>query len=54
MVGCSCQHDFREVVWFKLEERGSAAMRMRHTLVDRSVKAKFGKGYGSGMGSYYS
>ena len=27
---------------------------VKHDPLDRSVKAKFGKGYGSGMGTYYS
>merc|ERR1712038_1298124 len=62
IVDCSCEHAFKEVIWFKLErskgvqqcECGMHFKLVKHDPLDRSVRPKYGKGYGSGMVTFYS
>ena len=56
MVGCLCEYDFEEVVWFKLDkgkvsqcECGYYFKLIEHDPLDMGVSPKFGKGQGSGM-----
>jgi len=60
MVGCNCENDYDEVVWFKLEkgavqkcECGYFFKLIEHDPLDESIKPKFGKGYGSLMSRYF-
>jgi hypothetical protein len=61
MVGCSCEHDYKEVIWFKLEKEtgvqkcdcGIHFKLVDHDPLDKSVKPKYGRGYGSGMSTFY-
>ena len=56
MVGCLCEYDYEEVVWFKLDkgkvsqcECGYYFKLIEHDPLDMGVSPKFGKGQGSGM-----
>lgn len=59
VVGCSCEHDFDQVVWFKLEkgppqqcECGHYFKLVEHDPLDRSVSPLYGMGYGSGLSMF--
>ena len=56
MVGCYCQSDYPEVVWFQLEKGepqrcdcGYYFTIIEHDPMDNQLKPKYGKGFGSGM-----
>ena len=60
MVGCNCEHDYDQVVWFKLEkgevqkcECGYYFKLIEHDPLDPSIKPKFGKGFGSLLSRYF-
>ena len=61
MVGCCCEDDYGEVVWFNLEAKngvqkcdcGYYFKLIPHDPLDKSIQPKFGKGYGSGTSPYY-
>ena len=61
MVGCSCEADYKEVVWFKLTKAdgvqkcdcGYHFKLIDHDPLDRRVRPKFGRGFGSGMSTLY-
>ncbi len=60
MVGCCCEDDYKEVVWFTLEKgqvrRCDCGIHFKlidYDPMDSSVKPKLGGGFGSGMGTIY-
>ena len=60
MVGCNCENDYDEVVWFKLEKGGVQKCEcgyyfklIEHDPLDDRIKPKFGKGFGSLMSRYF-
>lgn len=59
IVGCCCEYDYNEVVWFTLHkgkeqqcECGYYFKLMDHSPLDEGITPKFGKGFGSGMGKF--
>jgi len=61
MVGCCCENDYSEIVWFNLEAKsgvqrcdcGYHFKLFKHDPLDSRIQPKFGKGFGSGMSPYY-
>ena len=60
MVGCNCENDYDQVVWFKLEkgdvqkcECGYYFKLIDHDPLDPRIKPKFGKGFGSLLSRYF-
>ena len=61
MVGCICESDYDEIVWFNLEAKqgvqrcdcGYYFKLFKHDPLDPRVKPKFGKGFGSGLSPYF-
>ena len=61
IVGCCCEADYDEIVWFNLEAKsgtqrcdcGYYFKLFKHDPLDPRVRPKFGKGYGSGMSPYF-
>lgn len=60
IVGCQCEDDYKEVVWFKLEKGaihkcdcGFHFKLIEHDPLDPRIKPKFGKGFGSGLSKFY-
>lgn len=60
MVGCCCEDDYQEVVWFELKKGpaqrcdcGNYFQLLGYDPLDPNIKAKFGQGFGSGMTSVY-
>eukprot|EP00088_Acartia_fossae_P054425 TRINITY_DN624_c0_g1_i1.p1 TRINITY_DN624_c0_g1~~TRINITY_DN624_c0_g1_i1.p1 ORF type:complete len:142 (-),score=7.37 TRINITY_DN624_c0_g1_i1:62-487(-) len=60
MIGCCCEDDYDEVVWFELKkgatqqcECGCYFRLVDHDPMDQNIKATFGRGFGSGYGSIY-
>jgi len=61
MVGCCCEDDYGEVVWFELRAEngvqkcdcGRYFKLVAHDPLDKRVKPKFGQGFGSGLSTYY-
>ena len=56
VVGCICEYDYEEVVWFKLEKGqvhqcdcGYYFKLIEHDPLDAGIVPKFGKGQGSGQ-----
>ncbi len=61
LIGCSCESDFKEVVWFKVEkgqvhkcECGYHFQLIEHDPLDDSFKPRYGGGLGSGHSQYGS
>ena len=61
IVGCCCEADYNEIVWFNLEAKsgvqrcdcGYFFKLFKHDPLDQRVKPRFGKGFGSGMSPYF-
>ena len=61
IVGCCCEDDYEEVVWFNLEAKNGVQQcdcgyyfkLIPHDPLDPNVIPKYGKGFGSGMSPYY-
>ena len=60
MVGCCCEDDYQDVVWFKLHKGeaqqcdcGNYFKLVDHDPLDPNVRPKFGMGFGSGFVSLY-
>ncbi len=61
MVGCSCESDYKEIVWFELKREGGVQKcdcgvhfrLVRHDPLDRSVRPTYGSGFGSGFNTNY-
>ena len=60
MVGCSCESDYKEVVWFELKksegvqrcECGYHFRLIAHDPLDKAVQPVYGAGYGSGYATH--
>jgi len=60
LVGCCCEDDYQEIVWFKLHKGevqkcdcGNYFKLIDYDPLDPNVKPRFGAGFGSGLGSMY-
>jgi len=61
MVGCCCESDYDEIVWFTLDLKsgtqrcdcGYYFKLFHHDPLDPRYKPVFGKGFGSGMSPYF-
>ena len=60
MIGCCCEDDYKEVVWFELEKGGvkqcdcgNYFKLIDYDPLDPNIKPKYGMGFGSGLGSIY-
>ncbi len=61
IVGCCCENDYREVVWFELKKTEEAQRcdcgiyfkLIAHDPLDANIKPKFGSGFGSGLSTYH-
>ena len=61
MVGCCCEADYGEIVWFNLEKKngtqrcecGYYFKLFHHDPLDPRVRPIYGKGFGSGLSPYY-
>ena len=61
IVGCCCEADYKEIVWFKLNAKdgvqrcdcGYYFKLFKHDPLDPKYKPKYGKGFGSGMSPYF-
>eukprot|EP00092_Neocalanus_flemingeri_P028847 GFUD01031320.1.p1 GENE.GFUD01031320.1~~GFUD01031320.1.p1 ORF type:complete len:144 (-),score=18.87 GFUD01031320.1:57-488(-) len=60
MVGCCCEDDYQDVVWFELKKGdsmqcdcGNYFKLIDYDPLDPNIKPKFGMGFGSGLGSLY-
>jgi len=56
LVGCSCESDYKDVVWFELEagdarqcECGYWFQLIPHDPMDKTSKGQMGQGYGHGL-----
>ena len=59
IIGCSCESDYKEVVWFKVEKGGVHKCDcgyyfklIHHDPMDESIKPFYGSGLGSGQSQY--
>lgn len=59
MIGCSCESDYNEVVWFKVSKGGPQKCDcgyyfklVEHDPLDARIKPKYGKGLGSGASQF--
>ena len=60
VVGCACENDYADVVWFELKKGGVQRCEcgfyfklIEHDPLDPRIKPKFGKGFGSGLSRYF-
>jgi hypothetical protein len=60
MIGCSCEDDYKELVWFELKkgepqkcECGNYFKLIDYDPLDPNIRPKYGMGFGSGLGSIY-
>ncbi len=60
MVGCCCEDDYKEVVWFELEKgevkRCDCGIHFKlvdYDPLDPRIKPRFGRGFGSGLSTFY-
>jgi len=60
VVGCCCEDDYQEIVWFELHKGevqkcdcGNYFQLIDYDPLDPNIKPKFGEGFGSGLGSMY-
>ena len=61
MVGCCCEDDFKEVVWFELNKEagiqkcdcGNYFKLIDYDPLDPNIKPKYGMGFGSGLSTFY-
>merc|ERR1719186_1210281 len=61
MVGCCCEDDYQEIVWFELTKGkepkqcdcGNYFKLIDYDPLDPNIKPKYGMGFGSGLGSLY-
>ena len=61
MVGCSCESDYGEVVWFNLTKKdgvqkcdcGFHFKLVDYDPLDRRIRPRFGGGFGSGLSTIY-
>jgi len=60
MVGCCCEDDYQDVVWFELKKGepqrcdcGNYFQLIDYDPLDPNIKPKFGMGFGSGFTSIY-
>ena len=60
MVGCCCEDDYQEIVWFELTKGeskqcdcGNYFKLIDYDPLDPNIKPKYGMGFGSGLGSIY-
>ena len=60
MVGCCCEDDYHEIVWFELEKGdvkkcdcGYYFKLIDYDPLDLNVPPRYGEGFGSGLSRYY-
>ena len=60
MVGCCCEDDYQDIVWFELNKGevqqcdcGNYFKLIDYDPLDPNIKPKYGMGFGSGLGSIY-
>ena len=60
MVGCCCEDDYKDIVWFELSKGkeqqcdcGNYFKLIDYDPLDPNIKPKYGMGFGSGFGSIY-
>ena len=61
MVGCCCENDFKEVIWFELTQGegtkqcdcGYHFKLVDYDPLDKSVKPTYGEGFGSGLSTFH-
>jgi len=60
VVGCCCEDDYQEIVWFQLHKGevqrcdcGNYFQLIDHDPLDPNIKPKYGEGFGSGLASNY-
>ena len=60
MVGCCCEDDYHEIVWFELEKGdvkkcdcGYYFKLIDYSPLDLNVPPRYGEGFGSGLSRYY-
>lgn len=61
LVGCCCEDDYQEVVWFNLKKEdgvqkcdcGLHFKLIDYDPLDPRIKPKFGRGFGSGLSTIY-
>ena len=60
MVGCCCEDDYQEIVWFELHKGnvqqcdcGNYFKLIDYDPLDPNIKPKYGMGFGSGLSSIY-
>lgn len=60
MVGCCCEDDYHEIVWFELEKGevkkcdcGYYFKLIDYNPLDLNVPPRYGEGFGSGLSRYY-
>jgi len=60
MVGCCCEDDYQDIVWFELHKGntqqcdcGNYFKLIDYDPLDPNVKPKYGMGFGSGLSSIY-